>query len=36
MVENVQALKREGKLEEAIQTLLPQLDLWEKDAQAGL
>ncbi|MGY4467377.1 hypothetical protein ACVWWK_003086 [Bradyrhizobium sp. LB9.1b] len=36
MVENVQALKREGKVEEAIQTLLPQLDLWEKDAQAGL
>ncbi|WP_439360533.1 exonuclease domain-containing protein [Bradyrhizobium sp. DASA03007] len=36
VVENVQALKREGNLEEAIQVLLPQLDLWEKDAQAGL
>lgn len=36
VVENVQALKREGRLEEAIQVLLPQLDLWEKDAQAGL
>lgn len=27
VVEDVQALKREGKLEAAIQTLLPQLDL---------
>lgn len=36
VVELVRALKREGKFEEAIQILLPQLDLWERDAQAGL
>lgn len=36
VVENVQRLKREGKLEEALQVLLSQLDLWERDAAAGL
>ncbi|MCA1510222.1 exonuclease domain-containing protein [Bradyrhizobium sp. NBAIM01] len=36
VVENVQALKREGRLDEALQVLLPQLDLWENDAAAGL
>ncbi len=35
VVNDVQRLKREGKLEEAIQVLLPQLDLWERDAAAG-
>jgi DNA polymerase-3 subunit epsilon len=35
VVTDVQRLKREGKLEEAIQILLPQLDLWERDAAAG-
>jgi tetratricopeptide (TPR) repeat protein len=35
VVDDVQRLKREGKLEEAIQILLPQLDLFERDAGAG-
>jgi hypothetical protein len=35
VVNDVQRLKREGKLEEAIQVLLPQLDLWERDAAVG-
>lgn len=36
VVNDVQQLKREGKLEKAIDILLPQLDLWERDAAAGL
>ncbi|GMO43205.1 exonuclease domain-containing protein [Bradyrhizobium ottawaense] len=36
VVENVQFLKREGRLDEALQVLLQQLNLWEKDAAAGL
>ncbi|WP_456663544.1 exonuclease domain-containing protein [Bradyrhizobium sp. LB13.1] len=35
VVNEVNRLKREGKLEEAIAVLLPQLDLWERDAAAG-
>lgn len=36
VVDTVRQLKREGRLEEAIGMLLPQLDLWERDAAAGL
>lgn len=36
VVTTVDQLKREGRLEDAIAVLLPQLDLWERDSAAGL